>query len=393
MHRFAPVALALLCAFCRSGRRDLASTATHAEADRYIHNAVRRSSEGVILLPSRKATTSYDSATLADLAQQLRTPLAQCFLERAVETMERGVVDGEETFVRVPEGQAKVRARLGADGTVVRVEILETGFLDVVMEECVLTQVKAQRFPPPGQGNLTYIDVVYWVSLGFNARANTADAELTLRREQARAGVRAKRCLQGRVGAGEYRFDGLNLVGREGRTLINRVNANDVPADVSSCVAQALKGLVLPAEREAFVRPVTPEITMTVRADGEIVARDEDWLRVLELEQQAQREALREELAAEQTPPAPASSSNAATKPGVSFGAATGPAGSSTGQQPRAVEPNAAPPLGPPIEVPAAEDTSSPTTPSTAAETPQAETPKAETPTTGLDLVPRRPDR
>ncbi|TPV94354.1 MAG: hypothetical protein B7733_15680 [Myxococcales bacterium FL481] len=318
----ARIALTLLLALaaCRSGR------SARGGMTGGVDTAVRRSSEGVILMPSRNVATTLDPRALAVVGQELRAPLATCFLERAIETMELGIVDGEATYVRVPEGQAKIRARLASDGRVVRTELIESGFRDSVMEDCASMHIRRQQFPVPPQNSPTYVDVVYWVSLGFWAGANSQESKGIVRREQAKAGVRAKRCLRGRVGPGEYRFQGLNLVGREGRTMINRVSSEDADPEIAACVGQALKGVALPADRESFVRPIEPEVSMLVAEDGSITVRDEEWLRVLELEQRAQREALREQLAVEQAPP-PAADSEAPppATPGVSLGAAAGP--------------------------------------------------------------------
>lgn len=269
------------------------SRLTELGADRYIDNAVRQSSEGVVLIPSSTTEREYDRVRLNEIAQNLRRPFAFCFLQRAIVTMERGAVEGESTFVNVPDGQIKLRARLGADGTVSRVEPIEAGFDDLEMEACVMKAVTKQEFPPIRGQTGHYIDVVYWVSLGFHGAANSEEFALHIRKEQTRAGVRAKRCLQGRVPPGDYEVEGLSLFDREGNTLVNRVDRNALPPEVSSCVASAFKAIEIPPERDAFVRPVEASAAFTVRDDGVVEVRDERWLELLEMEERARREAAR----------------------------------------------------------------------------------------------------
>ncbi len=334
----------LCCASCHSRGAGLSGQASRGEADRYIKKAVRSSSEGVILLPSRMTNGIYDRARLNDVAQSLREPLAECFLARAISTMQPGIVDGEEVYVHVPEGQLRIRARLSAAGAVLRAELLDSGFSDGVMEACVIGEIQKQRFPPANRANLSYVDVVYWVSLGFNPDAHSASAKLHLRKEQARAGVRGKKCLEGRVPAGTYVVEGLSLIGREGRTLAHRVSGVGVPQKIVPCVSQALKGISLAPQRDSFVRPISPRVEYVVSADGRITTSDERWLRVLTLEETALREERRLELEHElqqrekvdgASPPAampwtrgatpPASSDEAGVTPGVVTGGAATP--------------------------------------------------------------------
>lgn len=265
------------------------------EADRYIRKAVMKSSEGVVLMPSAKSG-EFDRLRLNEIAQAMRQPLAICFLERAIVTMERGEVDGERSFVNVPEGQAKFRARLGADGSVVRVETLDSGFTDTEMEACAMKVIGSRKFPPQRGQTSSWIDIVYWVSLGFHAGAQTPQFAKQMRKQQAQAGVRAKKCLEGRVEEGVYDVEGLSLFASNGATLINRISHGDLPSEVSQCVAQAFKQITIDPEPDAFVRPASPKVKFTVRGDGVVEVEDEEWLGRLELEERAKREQRRYEL-------------------------------------------------------------------------------------------------
>lgn len=265
------------------------------EADRYIRKAVMKSSEGVVLMPATKSH-EFDRVRLNEIANAMRQPLAICFLERAIVTMERGEVEGEQSYVDVPEGQGKFRARTGADGSVVRVEVLESGFTDPEMEACVMKVIGDRKFPALHGQSQSYVDVVYWVSLGFHAGAQTPQFAKQMRKAQAEAGIRAKKCLEGRVETGEYDVEGLSLFASNGVTLINRISHGDLPADVSRCVAQAFKQITIDPEKDAFVRPASPKVHFTVRDDGVIEVGDERWLELLQLEERAKREQRRYEL-------------------------------------------------------------------------------------------------
>jgi hypothetical protein len=279
----------------RDGPRRPGGTMSDVEADRYIRKAVMKSSEGVVLMPATKSA-EFDRLRLNEIANAMRQPLAICFLERAIVTMEKGKVDGEETYVKVPEGQAKFRARTGADGSVVRVEVLDSGFTDPEMEACVMKVIGGRKFPALHGQSQSYVDVVYWVSLGFHAGAKTPQYAKLMRKQQAEAGIRAKKCLEGRVEAGVYDVEGLSLFASNGSTLINRITHGDLPADVSRCVAQAFKQIVIDPEKDAFVRPASPKVQFTVRDDGVIEVGDERWLELLQLEERAKREQRRYEL-------------------------------------------------------------------------------------------------
>lgn len=269
---------------------------TQMQADRYIQQAVLKSSEGVVFFPAAKTAHEYDRMRLNEIAQSMRQPLAVCFLERAIQTIERGEVDGEQTYVNVPEGQGKFRARLAGDGSVARVETLDSGFEDPNMEDCILKVIGSRQFPQLRGQSQSYIDVVYWVSLGMHAGAHTPQFAKHMRREQATAGVRAKRCLEGRVDVGDYDVEGLSLFASNGTTLINRITRGGLPPEVSRCVAQAFKEIRIDPEKDSFVRPVSPRVLFTMREDGGIDVSDERWLQVIEMEEEAKREAKRYEL-------------------------------------------------------------------------------------------------
>lgn len=268
---------------------------TKMQADQYIRDAVRMSSEGVVLEPASNID-AIDRVRLVEFAQALRSPAAICFLERAILTMEPGIVDGEPGWTDVPEGQIKIRARVAADGTVVATDVLETGFVDPEMEGCLRKVITDQRFLPSRDNFAYHIDVFYWVSLGFFRTALTSEYAELIRRQQATAGVAAKNCLVGRARAGDYEVSGLNLFDRDGNTLVNRIDRGSLSAEVGSCIAAAFRAIRIPAEPEAFVRPAAPKVTFTVAADGSVSVSDERWLALVEKEDQAARDARKAEL-------------------------------------------------------------------------------------------------
>lgn len=299
-------ALAMVgCAGTDDGK--LTGPATDMQADRAIRRAIRSSSEGVILLPSRKANAVYELPRLNEIAQELRQPGALCFLKRAIETMEADP-SNERGFSGIPEGQAKIRARISRDGRVVRTELLESGFSDETMPTCLMEAVADKRWPAVDGGTNHHVDVVYWVSLGMQPDVHTQAYRKRLRRETAMASVRAKQCLQGRVSPGRYEVEGLNLIDREGATLVNRVEGAKVPEAVRSCIAAAFREVRLERQPESFVRPITAEVTFEVGADGAISVPDEDWLRLVQLEERAIRAKKRAELTGESSPDEPSKS-------------------------------------------------------------------------------------
>lgn len=269
---------------------------TRAQADQYMRDAIRQSSEGVVLEPSQKGLGQIERTRFNEIAQELRRPGAVCFLERAINTMEPGEVEGEQVWVAVPEGQAKFRVRVSVDGTVLSAEVIESGFEDKHMEACLLEALSKQRFVESRDSFAYFIDVYYWVSLGFFAEARTDSFQTLMRRQQAEAGLRAKACLVGRVPAGEYVITGLNLFDRDGRTVVNRVDRGALPSEVSSCVATAFKQIRIHAEPDAFIRPAAPRVTFEVANDGSVRIGDERWLEMITLEEEAEREMRRREL-------------------------------------------------------------------------------------------------
>ncbi|MBA3545262.1 MAG: hypothetical protein H0T76_02140 [Nannocystis sp.] len=259
---------------------------TTSQARRYVDKAVRRSSEGVILMPSKKAETLYDRTRLNEIAQNLRVPAAMCFVGRAVETMKLGQRDGETTYVDVPEGQIRIRARINPSGEVLRTEVLETGFKDEAMYPCLDKAIRAVKWTQNRTGMVQFIDVIYWVSLGFSAEDHTAEARLELRKQTAIAALRARQCLEGRVPAGRYEVTGLSLVDREGRTLANRVDAGVLPERVTDCVSVVFREIRMPRVKEAFVRPISPKADFVVATDGSVSFADEKWLALIQLEEE-----------------------------------------------------------------------------------------------------------
>lgn len=300
--RHAALLAVLTLAACREGRgsRSPEGEVSDIEANRFIRRAIRQSSEGVILLPSQRAERFFELPRLNEIAQSLRGPAARCFLSRAIETMEPRT-DGERGYDHVPEGQLKARVRISPAGEVLRAEVLESGFADEPMEDCVTEALEAQRWPPNKSGNAHYIDVVYWVSLGMQRGNDTPEAAERLRREQIGAGRRAKACLQGRVDAGRYEVKGLNLVDREGATVANRIDTGDLPEPIRACIAHALREIRLPRDPEAFVRPISPQVAFEVDREGTVSVDGERWLELVETEERARLAAERRALQAEES--------------------------------------------------------------------------------------------
>jgi hypothetical protein len=290
-------ALALLVLGCRNrGTEGPGTEQTQLQAEATIRQAIRQSPEGFIFLPSRKAERVYELPRLNEIAQSMRQPAAACFLGEAVKTMRvapRAAGEENAGYEGVPDGQAKLRMRVGADGKVLRVETLETGFAEESVPECISEELSRRRFPENQTGTAHYIDVVYWVSLGPQPRTDGHTERV--RREQVEAGVRAKKCLQGRVGVGAYAIDGLNLVAANGATVANRVEQKGLPDDVRQCVATAFRSLRLLADEQTFIRPVAVHTEFQVGEDGVVKVEDEDWLRLVELEERARRDAMRAE--------------------------------------------------------------------------------------------------
>lgn len=266
------------------------------QADDYLRAAIRQSSEGVVLDPSQQGLDQIERVRLGEIAQELRGPAAVCFLERAIETMERGTIDGEEAWLAVPEGQIKLRARVAVDGTVLTTDVIESGFTDDHMETCIGEVVRKQRFVESRDSFAYFVDVYYWVSLGFFAEAQSQEFAQLMRRQQAQAGLRATGCLRGRVTPGTYVVTGLNLSDREGRTLVNRVDRGTLPSEVSGCIAGVFKGIRIHAEPDSFVRPVAPKVEFTVADDGTVSFADQRWLELVELEERATRDKRKAEL-------------------------------------------------------------------------------------------------
>jgi len=270
---------------------------THSQARRYVDKAVRRSSEGVILMPSKKADTLFDRTRLNEIAQSLRVPAAVCFVNRAIETMKPGTQDGEQTYLGVPEGQIRIRTRINPAGEVLRTEVLETGFKDEAMYSCLDKAIKNIKWTTNRSGVVQFIDVIYWVSLGYQQEDHSSATKHELRKQQATAAERARQCLANRVPAGRYKIDGLSLVDRDGRTLANRIEPGALPDNVRDCVTIVFRDIRMPRIKEAFVRPINPTAEFVVATDGTVSFSDEKWLALLRLEEEAMREAKLAELA------------------------------------------------------------------------------------------------
>lgn len=296
--RFALLA-ALVCgpAACAGrGQGPPSGVNSYGQAMRYVQKAVRSSSEGVIILPSRRAESLFDLQRLNDIAQSLRAPAAACFVNRAIETMKKGERDGEAAYVDVPEGQMKLRTYLAPDGEVLRTTVLESGFKDAEIQPCIEQAIRKQSWIKNRTGLVQYLDVVYWVSLGDGAEDRSPAAAKELRKQQALAALRGKGCLEGRAQPGTYEIDGLNLLDREGNTLVSRVDPNPLPERVRECLAVAMKQIRMPRAPESFVRPIAPHVTYMMADDGTVTFDDEPWISTLLLEEQALREERRAEV-------------------------------------------------------------------------------------------------
>lgn len=275
---------------------------TQDQADDYLRAAIRQSSEGVVLDPSQQGLDQIERVRLGEIAQELRGPAAVCFLERAIQTMEAGTIDGEPGWIEVPEGQAKFRARVSVDGNVLATDVLESGFDDDYMDTCLTEVISKQRFVESRDSFAYFIDIYYWVSLGFFAEAHSEGFAERLRRQQAEASRRAIGCFVGRVPAGTYAVTGLNLFDRDGRTVVNRIDRGELPGEVSSCIASAFKAIRIHEEPDSFIRPAATKAEFVVAADGAVSFGDARWLELIELEERAARERRQAELLGDEVP-------------------------------------------------------------------------------------------
>lgn len=260
-----------------------------------MKTAVRSSSEGVILLPAKKSEVVYELRRLNEIALALRVAAAKCFVARAIETMEP-TGDPDQPFAGVPEGQAKLRARVSPDGQVLRTEWLDEGFSDPRILSCVERAVQVQTFPPQSTNMNQFIDVVYWASLGIQPDLDDPAAVALRRREVAEVEDRARGCLKGTLAAGHYVARGLNLVGADGVSLGSRIDQNQWSDDTRACVARVLRDLRLPPAEDTFVRPVTSTMNFDVSSDGTVAGGEGEWLRLVRLEEMAERAQKRAEL-------------------------------------------------------------------------------------------------
>lgn len=278
--------LLALTSGCAGRSKEAGAPKTQMQADAAVRTAIRQSPEGFIFFPSRKAEVVYELPRLNEIAQSMRQPAAACFVEEAVQRI-RVAPESEEGFAQVPDGQAKLRLRIGPDGKVLRVEVLESGFENDVVPDCVSRVLARKRFPENQTGTNHFIDVVYWVSLG--AQPSTQTHEDRVAREKIEAGIRAKKCLQGRVAEGRYDVVGLNLVARNGATVANRIEQQNLSAPVRQCLATAFRGVRLLADDSTFIRPIALSVAFGVGNDGEVKVDGEEWLRLVKLEERARR--------------------------------------------------------------------------------------------------------
>ncbi|HFE44698.1 MAG TPA: hypothetical protein ENJ18_04275 [Nannocystis exedens] len=289
--------------------RDAGSRVSHpgnnsvGQTDRFVKKAVHRAPEGFILIPGARAERAFDRQRLVQLAQDLRQPAAACFINRTIDTAQWGEVDGERALLGVPEGQMKIRVRIAPQGKVLRTDVLEGAFgdADEVMEACLRDVLMDAHWPENRSGNTHWIDAIYWVSLGFQAEDRSPEMAVELRRQQAMLANKGKGCLEGRVRPGQYRVEGLSLLDREGRTLVNRLEPTELGQEIANCLVVVLRALRMPRVSDAFVRPFAPAIEYQVSPKGEVSFTDERWLELLLLEEKAAREQRRAELAAERS--------------------------------------------------------------------------------------------
>jgi hypothetical protein len=269
------------------------------QIDRYLEKAVGLSNEGVVLMPSDSMARETERTRLNEIAQALRIPFAACFLRKTIEVSKVALIEDNLGLVAVPQGQVRLRARLNGSGKVLRAELMESTIEDDAMIECVQEAVVAQEFPRVRSSTLRWVDVVYWVSLGYDRGRDSPERKVFNRRQVADASRAAKPCLSGRVQRGEYALRGVSLVDREGSSLINRIEPNDLPPPVNRCIAQVFRQIQAPPDPEAFVRAVIADMVFVVGADGAVGYEDEEWLRLTDLEAAAIR---RERRAEEQSP-------------------------------------------------------------------------------------------
>ena len=259
------------------------------QIDRYLEKAVGLSNEGVVLMPSDSMARETDRTRLNEIAQALRIPFAACFLRRTIEVATVTDVEGGLGLSTVPQGQIRLRARLNATGEVLRAELMETTIEDGPLVSCVQEAIGAQAFPSVRASTLRWVDVLYWVSLGYDRGRDSPERRRFHRREVAEASRAAKQCLGGRVQGGSYPLQGVSLVDREGTSLINRIEPNDLPPPVNRCIAQVFRRIEAPADPESFVRAVISDVVFKVDPQGVVAFGDEEWLRLTELEAAALR--------------------------------------------------------------------------------------------------------
>jgi hypothetical protein len=78
--------------------------------------------------------------------------------------------------------------------------------------------------------------------------------------------------------------------------MINRVDAPALDGEVRACLSQALRDLRLAPQGDAFVRPVVATIEVDVDNEGAVTVKDEQWLHLIELEEEALRAAKQAEV-------------------------------------------------------------------------------------------------
>jgi hypothetical protein len=264
-------------------------------AESYVRRAIHESAQGIVIFDLFGQSSGQDLVRLREIAQELRTPAAQCFLARGIETIELSQSAEGRELLGVPSGQAKFRVHLTSDGRVARSDAVENGFSDQVMVSCLKKVIEAKFFPKSSTGMPWTVDLVYWVNLGFHSQLDAEEFKFELRRQVALASSKAVGCFrQAGAAQGTYTLNGLNLVSPNGVTMVNRIRA-PLPDDAIRCLEVAYRPIRVAPELDSFARPLFFDATFHVLDSESITFDDAEWLRLTELESAAQAGAERSE--------------------------------------------------------------------------------------------------
>lgn len=244
--------------------------------------------EGVLILPTGRSEEAFGILRLYELAESLRPPAAQCFLERAIATM---VPDAEDPrgYRSIPEGQLKLRIRVGADGKLAEMDVSDNRFQDPEVPRCFSRLLESRAWPETSVAYALPLDVVYWVHASPPGAGDEWSS--ALRRQTAEVATRGATCVEPHLSPGEHTFEALVLVGRSGDALATRVepDRSGLPEDARGCLAHALRETRLAVDETAFVRPVRLVLRYAADDAGALAVHDGEWLRRLQLEELARR--------------------------------------------------------------------------------------------------------